>query len=112
MLIDTVVNDDDITLKVKKVIKYIDKHEGLIDKLFLDIFEDLKSQSYNIEKTEGSIIINVKKTDMNTVLTTVNECIDHHTKNNFPEKLYKTTVVFLFRVVQTDEKTIQIIRKK
>lgn len=112
MLIDTVINDDDITLKVKKVIKYINKHEGLVDKLFLDIYEDLKNQSLLIDKNEESIIITTTKANMNAVLDTVNNCIDHQTKNNFPEKLYKTTIVFLFRVVQIDDTTIHIIRKK
>jgi len=116
MLINDVIDDEKLSNKIKEIIKYINKHDGVIDKIFLDIYNDLKNQCSSISKTDDSI--NMQFNDTNTGNTIINNCIEHHLELSIPEKLCDISKTFLFKVVKIDldndgnNESFQIIRKR
>ena len=113
MLIDSVIDDSKISNKTKEIIKYINTHEGIVDKIFLDIYNDLCNQCKSIDKSDESLTLYFDETSSNVAMDITNDCVGKHTMLNIPSNLHdNNVVVFLFRVVQLNENTIQIIRKK
>ena len=113
MLIDTIVDNNSVTDKFKGIIKFIDKHGGIVDKIFQEIYDDLKNQGYDIDKTDTTINIKLKESHIeDRTESVIYDCVKHHTYANIPARFHATAIIFLFRIVILDKYTIQVIRKR
>lgn len=113
LAISNIIDDDMITINAKKIIKYINKHRDVIDKIFTDICVDITHMFKDVTVTDKYIECSFSAqtgTDVNKHIVT--DIIDHHISINIPDKLQHACMIFLFRIIVVDENTIRIVKKK
>ena len=115
-MITNVVDDDSLSWKVKEIIKYIDKHDGIIDKVFLDIFTDMSNiygESVTKNEMNDTITVKINNTkNYDSMYTEIMNCVSHHITMNIPIKYQSDIQPFLYKIVSLDGTTILIVRKK
>jgi len=110
MELNSIINDDSISMKIQDIYKYIDKHESDFDTIFNRTYNDIKNLYQNVSFSDDTIEVFDENTTNNIDLR--NKCIEmlsYHSKEILKDKSYLMTYAFKFSYI--GNKTI-ITRKR
>ena len=108
---NSIINNGDVTGKIKNVYKFIEKHEKDIINIFETVYKDISSIFSDTTKDEDSITIIITESDsIDSVHCMVNDMIQKHTKDilgnnngHITQYVFKTAIV---------DKAVTILLKK
>lgn len=108
MDLNSIINNDNISIKMKDIYKFIDKNEDKFNEIFNRTFDDIKNIFPNVTITNDIIeISNIEDSFGNTR----DECfkiLSHHSKNILGENSYLMSYGFKINGLKD---TISIVKK-
>jgi len=106
MELNSIINDNDISMKMRDIYKYISKNEDKFNEIFNLTFDDLKNMYSDVTKEEDTITIisdNIV-VDRNKVHSTM----QYHANQLLGDNDYITPYAFR---INTGDNTIKLIKK-
>lgn len=109
MQLDSVINDDKISIKIKDIYKFIDKNETKINDIFDRTYNDINNIFSNVLKNNDTI--EISNIDITEIMNKRNEChgiLAHHSKEILGDDSYMLPYAFKIKILKN---TISIIKK-
>ena len=109
MQLNSVINDDKISIKMKDIYKFIEKNESKFNDIFDRTYADINNIFSNVMKNTDTI--EISGIDTAEILNKRNEChsiLSHHAKEILGENSYILPYAFKINMLKD---TINIIKK-
>lgn len=110
MELNSIINDDELSMKMQDIYKFIDRNHDKFDTIFERVFDDIKKQYSDAVLVDNTIELN--NIDVKAIVDITNNCqniLSYHAKSILEDKKYLISYVFK---INTINNSVNIIKKK
>lgn len=110
MELNSIINDDNISMKIQDIYKYIEKNDDKIDNILDEVFDDLRNIYPNIVRTQDSVEISgFTIENINYERDRIQTSLHYHSKQILNDMSY--LLAYCFKVALIGHTTITIKKR-
>lgn len=94
MELNSVINNDELSVKMKDIYKFIDKNENKINTIFIRTYNDIKNLYPDISLIENTIEFVCKKGNITSVRNEMQSILSYHAKEVLKDNSYLLPYAF------------------
>lgn len=110
MELNSIINDNDISIKMQDIYKYIEKNEDKIDIILDDTFDDLRNTYPNIIRTQDSVeVSNIELQSLMHEKERITSVLQHYSRITLGDMNHLMS--YCFKIVIINQNTVAIKKR-